>query len=138
MTLSRRKFLAIVGGGSVVAAGGALGHAVTRAPQAAALPWQMAGSYADPRMRALSWALLAPNPHNRQPWLADLGTEGAVTLFADTGRLLPHTDPYSRQITIGLGCFLEILRMAAAEEGWRTELALFPDGEDPADRDRTP
>ena len=138
MTLSRRKFLALVGGGCVVAAGGALGQAVTRTPQAAALPWEMAGTYADPRMRALSWALLAPSPHNRQPWLADLGTEGAVTLLADTERLLPHTDPYSRQITIGLGCFLEILRMAAAEEGWRTDLALFPDGEDPAGLDGRP
>ncbi len=138
MTPSRRKFLALVGGGVVAAAGGALGHAVTRVPQAAALPWQMAGSYADPRMQALSWALLAPNPHNRQPWLADLGTPGAVTLLADTTRLLPHTDPYDRQITIGLGCFLEILRMAAAEDGWRTELALFPDGGDPAGLDGRP
>jgi hypothetical protein len=61
-----------------------------------------------------------------------------VTLHADPGRLLPHTDPMNRQITIGLGCFLEIMRMAAAEDGFRVDLALFPEGEDPAGLDDRP
>ena len=117
MNLSRRKMIFLVGGGAVLAAGGAFGFAATRTPQTAYLPWSRAGSYDDPRMRALSWALLAPNPHNRQPWLADLSEDGAITLHVDTDRLLPHTDPFNRQITIGLGCFLELLRMAAAEDG---------------------
>ena len=89
-------------------------------------------------MRALSWALLAPNPHNRQPWVADLREEGVVTLRADLGRLLPETDPFSRQITIGLGAFLELMRMAAAEDGIRVELEPFPEGEDPAALDGRP
>lgn len=80
-------------------------------------------------MRALSFALLAPNPHNRQPWLADLSTPDQVDLHVDTARLLPETDPFNRQITIGLGCFLEIMRMAAAQEGWRVDIELFPQGE---------
>lgn len=128
MNLSRRKMIFLVGGGAVLAAGGGFGFAATRMPQTAYLPWDQAGGYDDPRMRALSWALLAPNPHNRQPWLADLSEEGIITLYADRDRMLPHTDPFNRQITIGLGCFLELLLMAAAEDGYRTEIALFPQG----------
>jgi len=93
MSVTRRKMMFLVGGGAILAAGGAFGYAVTRTPKSAYLPWEQAGSHADPRMRALSWALLAPNPHNRQPWLADLTEPGIVTLHADTARLLPHTDP---------------------------------------------
>ena len=53
-----------------------------------------------------------------------------VTLYADKDRLLPHTDPFSRQIVIGLGCFLELMRMAAAEEKIGVQFDLFPDGAD--------
>ncbi len=138
MSLSRRKTLALLGGGVVLAASAGAGLAVTRSPRTAHLPWQLAGTYDEPRMRALSWALLAPSPHNQQPWLADLSEEGVVTLHADPGRLLPHTDPFSRQITIGMGGFLEILRMAAAEDGYRVDLTLFPEGEDPLALDDRP
>jgi hypothetical protein len=138
MILSRRKLIFLVGGGAVVAAGGAFGHAVTRTPQTAQLPWDRAGNYEDPRMRTLSWALLAPNPHNRQPWLADLSEAGVITLFVDRDRLLPHTDPFNRQITIGLGCFLELLRMAAAEDGHRAEVAVFPQGSSATALDQRP
>jgi hypothetical protein len=82
-------------------------------------------------MRALSWAILAPNPHNRQPWLVDLSQQDIAVLYVDRDRLLPHTDPVSRQITIGLGCFLEILRMAALEDGLEVSFDLFPEGQDP-------
>lgn len=128
MNLTRRKMILLVGGGAVLAAGAGFGYAATRSPRTAYLPWDRAGSYDDPRMRALSWALLAPNPHNRQPWLADLSEPGVITLHVDRDRLLPQTDPFNRQITIGLGCFLELLRMAAAEDGFRAETALFPQG----------
>lgn len=138
MNLTRRKMIFLVGGGAVVAAGSAFGYAATRTPQTAHLPWDLAGKYSDPRMRALSWALLAPNPHNRQPWLADLSEDGIITLHADRDRMLPHTDPFNRQITIGLGCFLELLRMAAAEDGLHIETALFPQGSSAAGLDQRP
>ncbi|WP_372571186.1 Acg family FMN-binding oxidoreductase [Ruegeria jejuensis] len=130
MTLSRRKTLALLGGGAIVAAGAATaGFVSTRTPQDALRPWSLAGQYSDPRKRALSYAILAPNPHNRQPWLVDLGHEDEVTLYVDTNRLLPHTDPFGRQIVVGLGCFLELLSIAAAQDGYRVAFDLFPDGE---------
>jgi len=138
MNLSRRKMIFLVGGGAVLAAGGGFAYAATRTPRTAYLPWTTAGQYDDPRLRALSWALLAPNPHNRQPWLADLSQEGVITLHADTDRLLPHTDPFNRQITIGLGCFLELLRMAAAEDGHRADITLFPQGSSATAIDQRP
>ena len=126
--MDRRTFLTIAGGGVILAAGGAALR-VSRSPDAALKPWETAGSaYAEPRRKALSYAILAPNPHNRQPWLVDLSREGKVTLTVDTDKLLPHTDPYNRQITIGQGCFLELMVMAAAEDGYRVDLDLFPDG----------
>lgn len=138
MTLSRRKTLALIGGGVIVAATGAFACDVTRLPRSARAPWAAAGAYDDPRMRALSWAILAPNPHNRQPWLVDLSQPDTAVLFVDTDRLLPQTDPFNRQITIGLGCFLEILRLAALEEGLAVSFDLFPDGESAAGLDGRP
>ncbi|MFO6465723.1 Acg family FMN-binding oxidoreductase [Jannaschia sp. KMU-145] len=129
--LSRRKTIALIGGGTILAATGGLAtFAATRTPHAALAPWDAAGNYADPRMRALSYALLAPNPHNRQPWEAELtGTDG-IAIWRDPARDLPVTDPHGRQLTIGMGCFLELCRMAAAEEGYATDTVLFPEGED--------
>ncbi|MEM6729278.1 MAG: twin-arginine translocation pathway signal protein, partial [Pseudomonadota bacterium] len=138
MALTRRKTLALLGGGAIVAAGGGLAAEITRSPRTASAPWGQAGAYVDPRMRALSWAILAPNPHNQQPWLVDLGEPGVATLYVNQDKLLPHTDPFSRQITIGLGCFLEVLRMAALEEGMVTSANLFPEGEDAAKLDGRP
>lgn len=129
--MRRRSFLMLAGGGVLFAAvAGAAGFAATRTPTGALAPWHAAGDYEDPLWRALSYAILAPNPHNRQPWIADLREVGQVTLRVDTSRMLPHTDPFNRQITIGLGCFLELLAMAAAEQGYRAEIDLFPDGTD--------
>ncbi|MDA0963353.1 MAG: twin-arginine translocation pathway signal protein [Proteobacteria bacterium] len=138
MTLSRRKTLALIGGGVILAASGGAAFAVTRTPRTAHAPWTTAGGYDDPRLRALSYAILAPNPHNRQPWKVDVSVPDQVTLLVDNDRLLPHTDPFSRQIVIGLGCFLEIMALAAATDGYRVDLDLFPEGEDAAALDARP
>lgn len=127
--LSRRHFLTLVGGGVVVAAGSGIGlFASTRTPHAALTPWAQAGQYEEPRRFALSHAILAPNPHNLQPWLVDLSEEGVVTLLPDPSRRLPATDPFDRQLTIGLGCFLEQMTIAASAAGFRVETTLFPEG----------
>lgn len=129
MATTRRAFLSVLGGTAILAAGGGV-WAATRDPVRARLPWEMAGlSETEPRRRALSFAILAPNPHNRQPWQADLSKEGEITLFCQDDRRLPQTDPFDRQITVGLGCFLELLAQAAAQDGWHTETDLFPEGE---------
>ena len=138
--MRRRQFLTIVGGGTVLAAAsGAGAFLATRTPQSALQPWREAGTiYEEPRRRALSYAILAPNPHNRQPWLVQLVGDDEVVLYADTSRLLPHTDPLNRQITIGLGCFLELMDMAAAGDGYKVETELFPDGDSPDRLDARP
>jgi len=93
-------------------------------------PWTEAGQYTEPRRFALSYAILAPNPHNLQPWLVDLTEPDVVTLLADPDRRLPETDPFDRQLTIGLGGFLELMRIAASTQGYEIDLTLFPEGSD--------
>jgi len=132
MTISRRQTLALIGGGTLLAATAGAGTFLsTRTPHAALAPWTTAGNPTDPRLAALSWALLAPNPHNRQPWEAELIGDDTVRLFRDPARDLPHTDPFGRQLTIGMGCFLELMVIAASATGHGVELDLFPDGEGP-------
>ena len=104
--MDRRKFLGLVGGGVVVAAGSTLGLVSTRFPDKALVPWSHAGSsYKEPRKRALSYAILAPNPHNRQPWLVDLGKPDQVILTVDTEKVLPHTDPFQSTNHHWIGLF---------------------------------
>lgn len=129
MSISRRSFIRIAGGAGVIVAAGVGGFAVTREPTTALKPWRTAGAgYTDPRKRALSYAILAPNPHNRQPWLVDLSSPDTVMLYCDRTRLLPETDPFDRQILIGLGCFLEVLKIAAAQDGVALDIQAFPEG----------
>lgn len=131
MTLTRRKTLALLGGGMVVAATASAGtFLATRTPGRALEPWRDAGGYDDPRLFALSYALLAPNPHNRQPWLVALEGSDAFVLHRDKSRDLPHTDPHQRQIFVGLGCFLELMTIAATLRGQVAGIELFPDGPD--------
>ena len=124
--IGRRGFIRLAGGGVVLAALPACGVSAD-GPRAA---WTYPGAReADIRKRALSFAILAPNPHNMQPWLADLSEPDLITLYVDTGRVLPVTDPFNRQIVLGCGAFLELLRMAAAAEGVSATVEPFPAGE---------
>ena len=130
MAANRRIFLKILGGGTVLAAVGVTGFLTTRTPEQALAPWDSAGNYQDVRKWALSYALLAPNPHNRQPWLVDLSIENQVVIYRDKEKDLRHTDPLSRQLTIGMGCFLELLSIAATHAQHTVSYQLFPEGED--------
>lgn len=133
--MQRRHFIRLAGGGLVAAAvaGPLAGCSALDVPPGAIAAWQPPPAPTELRRWVLAHALLAPNPHNMQPWVADLGQPGQITLRLDPKRLLPATDPYGRQILMGAGAFLELLVMAAAERGHRAELALFPEGE-PAQR----
>lgn len=99
--MDRRKFIRLAGGGAVAAAaaGGLAATSLSGAyPAAAVEAWQGPGNEAEPRRRALAYAITAPNPHNLQPWLVDLQGPGAITLYTDKERVLPETDPFGRQI----------------------------------------
>lgn len=138
MSLNRRQTLALIGGGTVTAATAGLAWDIMRPLPTALQPWDQAGTYADPRLRALSWAILAPNSHNMQPWKVDVSEPGQVALYPDLDRLLPETDPFNRQITVSLGCFLELMRMAALQDGQAVAMDLFPQGEDASGLDARP
>ncbi len=127
---SRRGILKLIGGGIVLAAVAGGGWYVANGPSGAArAAWKEAGAPTEKRRRFLSYALLAPNPHNRQPWLVDLRGEDELVLYCDLDRRLPETDPFDRQIVIGCGAFLELLSIAAASEGYRAEITPFPEGD---------
>ena len=103
---------------------------MTRLPETAHLPWTISPiPLADHRLEAFRYAILAPNPHNRQPWLIRLEGEDSALLTCDLNRRLPQTDPFDRQITVGFGAFIELARMAAAQRGFRLEVQSFPEGE---------
>lgn len=126
--MQRRAFLRVVGGGTIAAATG-LGSGCSRAlPDDAIAAWNGPGDEPDLRRSVLAHAILAPHSHNLQSWLVDLAVPDQITLRLDRSRLLPQTDPYSRQMLMSQGTFIELLDQAARDRGLRAEIALFPDG----------
>ncbi len=97
----------------------------------AARPWSAAGEAksADPRIRAMAYAILAPNAFNLQPWLAELPGDDTLILRCDPTLRLPELDAEDRMTVISFGNFLELLRMAAAQDGYRVIVDAFPEGE---------
>ena len=70
----------------------------------------------------LCYAILAPNPFNKQPWSVELSGQDAITLYVDPERLLPMTDPAHRLIYECQGTFLETLSIAAKEFGFKSDI----------------
>jgi hypothetical protein len=137
--MQRRVFVRLIGGGVVTAAAApALTACSSDLPAEALAAWQGPGNPpppgTDPRRWLLAHAILAPHSHNLQSWLVDLREPGVITLSVDRGRLLPETDPFSRQMMMSQGTFLELLDQAARAIGLRAEITLFPDGVPPPDR----
>ncbi len=128
--ISRRALLTTGAASAVVIGLGGAWWVKTGPARTAREPWNIASTgFGDPRLDVLAYAILAPNPHNMQPWRIALGEGGAFTVYCDLDRLLPETDPPNRQITIGFGCFLELCRQAAAERGFLANITYFPEGE---------
>ena len=127
-TANRRSFIRLAGGGAVIAVAAAFTGCSGKLPDTATLPWISPERETDTRRFMLAHALLAPNPHNRQPWIADLREDGCIHLICDGERLLPETDPFGRQILIGCGAFIELAVIAAAQRGISVKVELFPSG----------
>ncbi len=133
--MSRRTLLrrAGLGAGTILVAGsGALGYrtydqGVLEVGQGPAYaPW---ANWQDQEgLRALvGAAILAPNPHNTQPWLFGLAP-GRIDLFADPSRNIGAIDPFKREKYVGLGAALENLVLAAQASGYANRVTLMPAG----------
>lgn len=140
MNLNRRNFVRLAGGGVVLGATAGLAGCSSELPPEAIAAWNgPAADTADVRRWILSYAILAPHSHNLQSWLVDLRQPGEIMLYCDLTRLLPETDPQSRQIMMSQGTFLELLDLAAKQKGLRADITLFPQGEfGPATLDQRP
>src|SRR4249920_3795682 len=102
MVERRTVLLGIGGGAALVAAGGT--WRVLRKPDRALGPWRTLDQpVADVRLDAFRHAILAPNPHNRQPWLIRLEGPDAALISCNLAKRLEETDPFDRQIVIGFG-----------------------------------
>ncbi|MBT9465814.1 twin-arginine translocation pathway signal protein [Hydrogenophaga sp.] len=127
--MDRRRFIRLAGGGAIAATSATtLTGCSSALPPEAIAAWQGPGEQADVRRWLVGHALLAPHSHNLQSWLVDLGVPDEITLYIDRSRLLPETDPFSRQMMISQGTFIELLDLAARQKGLRAEIALFPQG----------
>ncbi len=74
----------------------------------------------------LRYAVLAPSPHNTQPWLFRVQFSD-VELYADRRRHLAVTDPNGRELTLACGAALFNLRVAAGYFGQGYATELLPD-----------
>ncbi len=91
-------------------------------------------AFAQPIMKAIAWGVNAPSPHNTQSWKFAILSDLTMLHYVDEQVLLPATDPPSRQIHLGAGCFIETLVLAATTMGYETKVELFPEGYE-SDRD---
>ena len=81
-----------------------------------------------PALKAIACGLHAPNPHNTQAWKFQVLTKTKFLFFIDETRILPMTDPTTRQVHIGCGAFLEALAIGVTSMGLSAKISLFPEG----------
>lgn len=95
-------------------------------------PWKKdySARFSDPRVKLTSVGILAASNHNMQPWKIklDKNDPNVFYLYADSSRRTKEVDPYSRQMMISEGTFLEYVRVAGDEEGLHADIKLFSEG----------
>lgn len=95
-------------------------------------PWQKTYSqkFDDPRIQLVAHGLLAANGHNMQPWKIHIDKDDPMVfyLYADSDRLTNEVDPFARQMMITQGTFLEYVKIAGDELGYKAAVELFPNG----------
>ena len=85
-------------------------------------------SLATPALKAIALGINAPSPHNTQSWKFKILNNEEFLFYVDENKLLPATDPPSRQIHIGAGCFLETLSIGVTVLGYKALANYFPEG----------
>jgi nitroreductase len=95
-----------------------------------------------PAVRTLRWgvdvaaryvvhaAVAAPSLYNTQPW-SFVSRTGAIDLYADISRALPHTDPGGREMVVSCGAALFNLRLAIRHLGFAPVVRLLPSPDRP-------
>lgn len=101
-------------------------------------PWSIAssdypdGSYATDQLEfLLGYAILAPSPHNSQPWLFRINVND-VEFHADRRRALRVVDPSDRALTMACGAALYNLRVATEYFGRSCNVELLASPEEPS------
>ena len=85
-------------------------------------------NFQQPILKAIALGVNAPSRHNTQSWKFEIVSDTEMLLFVDENILLPSTDPPSRQIHMGAGCFIETAVLGAQRLGFKSEVDYFPQG----------
>ncbi len=76
-------------------------------------------------------AVLAPSPHNNQPWRFRVGERTGdalvIDVLPDPARGLGTLDPSDRELHISLGCAVENLVLAAGAQGLAADVSIDED-----------
>jgi hypothetical protein len=81
----------------------------------------------DGPMSLVRAAILAPSPHNAQPWRFGVGN-GFLDVHADRTRTTGVLDPFLRELRVGLGAAIENAVLAARAGGTAASVLLMPSG----------
>lgn len=76
----------------------------------------------------ISYAVRAPSGHNTQPWQFSV-EQDTIRIYPDLSRRLCVVDPDDHALFISLGCALENLVVAAAQQGLVVSIDYFPSDE---------
>jgi nitroreductase len=77
-----------------------------------------------PWRKPLEFAILAPSPHNVQPWRVRIRDDTRAELLIERARTLPNEDTQGSFLVLTMGMFLETLRIAAAHQQFAVDVEI--------------